>query len=197
MTLFRAVRFQLHWLRHGMDHWMVLFTVPLFTLIFLLVFDHAGRPDLQGHAILAPVLIAQWAMALFVSGEIVERDRWAGLLELSVAAPAPLGQLLVGRILTVSVVSLFAFVEAWAVAAMVGVEVVVHHPWAFAAGLVLTVLATSGTALIMSCTFVLARTARTFQNSLSYPFYVLGGVVVPIALLPGWLQPLSRLVYLS
>lgn len=78
-----------------------------------------------------------------------------------------------------------------------GVEVVVHHPVVFVAALVLTVIATSGTALIMSCTFVLARTARTFQNSLSYPFYVLGGVVVPVALLPDWLEPLSRAVYLS
>lgn len=191
------MRFEAQWLRRGLDQWMVLFTVPLFTLIFLLVFDRADRADLQGHAVLAPVLIAQWGMALFVSGEIVDRDRWSGLLELAVAAPAPLEQLLVGRILSVSLVSLFASVEAWTVAALVGVEVVVHHPAMFVAALVLTVLATSGTALIMSCTFVLARTARTFQNSLSYPFYVLGGVVVPVAVLPDWLEPFSRVVYLS
>jgi len=44
---------------------------------------------------------------------------------------------------------------------------------------------------------VLARSARIFQNSLSYPFYVLGGVLVPVALLPGWLQPLTRVVFVS
>lgn len=99
MTLLRAMRFEAQWLRRGLDQWMVLFTVPLFTLIFLLVFDRAGRADLQGHAVLAPVLIAQWGMALFVSGEIIDRDRSSGLLELAVAAPAPLEQLLVGRIL--------------------------------------------------------------------------------------------------
>jgi ABC-2 type transport system permease protein len=39
--------------------------------------------------------------------------------------------------------------------------------------------------------------ARAFQNSLNYPFYVLGGVMVPVSFLPGWLEPVSRAVFLS
>src|SRR6266511_528639 len=46
-------------------------------------------------------------------------------------------------------------------------------------------------------TIVLARSAATFSNSLSYPFYVLGGILVPITLLPGWLQPVSKVIFLS
>ncbi|MDX1450897.1 MAG: ABC transporter permease, partial [Acidimicrobiia bacterium] len=49
----------------------------------------------------------------------------------------------------------------------------------------------------MATVFTAARSARTFQNSLSYPFYVLGGVLVPVEMLPGWVQPLSRGVFLS
>jgi ABC-2 type transport system permease protein len=49
----------------------------------------------------------------------------------------------------------------------------------------------------MAALFVLARSTRTFQNSLSFPFYVLGGVLAPVSLLPGWLQPLSAAVFLS
>jgi ABC-2 type transport system permease protein len=54
-----------------------------------------------------------------------------------------------------------------------------------------------GAASIMSAVFVLARTAMLFTNALGYPFYLLGGVLVPAAFLPGWLQPVSRLVFLS
>ena len=57
--------------------------------------------------------------------------------------------------------------------------------------------AVAGTALIMASLFVLTRSARTFQNSLSYPFYVLGGVLVPVSYLPDWLRPLSSGVFLS
>jgi ABC-2 type transport system permease protein len=58
-------------------------------------------------------------------------------------------------------------------------------------------VAIAGTATAMSAVFVLARTARTFQNTLSYPIFLLSGAFVPVDLLPGWLQPLSRLVFLS
>jgi ABC-2 type transport system permease protein len=44
---------------------------------------------------------------------------------------------------------------------------------------------------------VLSRTAVTFSNSASYPVYLLGGILVPIALLPGWLQPVTDIVFMS
>src|SRR5690242_2945419 len=49
----------------------------------------------------------------------------------------------------------------------------------------------------MAGLFVIARSAATFSNSASYPFYVLGGILVPVALLPGWIQPVSTVVFLS
>ena len=42
-----------------------------------------------------------------------------------------------------------------------------------------------------------ARNAVTFSNSASYPFYVLGGILVPVSVLPHWIQPLSSIVFLS
>jgi ABC-2 type transport system permease protein len=45
--------------------------------------------------------------------------------------------------------------------------------------------------------FVLARNATTFSNSASFPFYVLGGILVPVSVLPHWIQPLSSAVFLS
>ena len=51
--------------------------------------------------------------------------------------------------------------------------------------------------MLMASLFVLARNAVTITNAASYPFYVLGGVLVPVSLLPTWVQPLSRLVFLS
>jgi len=44
---------------------------------------------------------------------------------------------------------------------------------------------------------MVSRAAGIFENSLSYPMYILGGVVVPIAAIPGWLHPLSEVIYLS
>jgi ABC-2 type transport system permease protein len=49
----------------------------------------------------------------------------------------------------------------------------------------------------MSRLLVLARNAVTFSNSASYPFYVLGGILVPVSLLPAWIRPVSSVVFLS
>ena len=49
----------------------------------------------------------------------------------------------------------------------------------------------------MASLFVLARNAVTFSNSASYPFYVLGGILVPVSFLPHWIQPVSSVVFLS
>ena len=60
-----------------------------------------------------------------------------------------------------------------------------------------TLAAMAGTAVGMAALFVLARNAVTFSNSASYPFYVLGGILVPVSLLPHWVRPLSSVVFLS
>lgn len=176
----------------------MLVSAPLFTLIFLAITRHAGRPDLASYAVLAPALIVLWRVALVIAGEIIDRDRANGALELLVAAPARFAGVVTGQIGAVVLLGLAGFGESWLAAWLgFGVLVPIRHPAAFLATLVATALAMAGTASMMSALFVLTRSARAFTNSLSYPFYILGGVMVPVSFLPGWLEPVSRVVFLS
>jgi ABC-2 type transport system permease protein len=193
-----GARLQLAIFRRGWDSLLALVTVPLFTIAFLAITRHAGRTDLTAYAVLAPAVVAVIGMAILTSGEVVTQDRSNGSLELALAAPSRFPIVVVGRVLVVTLVSLVAVVEAWLVAWIVfGVRVPVPHRTAFAGALAVATLATVGTALLMSSVFVAARSARTFQNTISYPLYLLGGAFVPVPLLPGFLQPLCRAVYLS
>lgn len=197
-ALAAAFGFQLATSRRDYGQLMPLFTAPLMTVIFLAIAQQAGRDDLTGHAVLAPALIALWGTSLMVAGEIIDNERWAGTLEGVIATPTPLGVVVLGRVLAVMVVGCLGFVESWLVAALLfDVVVPIPHPGWFVATLAVTVFAMAGTATIMAAVFVLARTARTFQNTLSYPVYVLGGVLVPVDMLPAWVQPLARVVFLS
>jgi ABC-2 type transport system permease protein len=190
--------FEARLLRRSFDEMMVLITAPLMTLIFLSITEHAGRTDLAPYAVLAPALIALWTIALFTSGEIIERERQNGSLEPLVATPVAIGNVITGQILAVTLLSLVGFAESWLAAwAVFGIVVPIVHPTAFAAALVATAFAMAGTASVMSSVFVLSRSVREYQNSLSYPFFVLGGVMVPVALLPGWIEPVSRAVFLT
>lgn len=197
-TFAAAYRLQLQVIRSDPDFLMPLVTVPLFTIVFLAIVRHAGRADLTEYALLAPVLIALWQLSLTVAGEIVADDRWLGILEPAIAAPASFATAVIGRVFAVTSVALLAFAEVWAVGAGIfRVSIEFHHPAAFGLGLAATALAMSGTALIMAALFVVTRSARTFQNSLSYPFYVLGGVLVPVTFLPDWIEPVSKAIFLS
>ena len=177
---------------------MALANAPLLTVAFLAIMRHADRPDLEAYAVIAPTVITVWQMALLVSGEIIDFERQNGSLEAMIAAPTPLGAMILGRVMTVTAVSLVSLIESAAVARLLfGVSLGLEHPGVFAGALAATAFAMAGTAVAMAAIFVLHRSARTFQNSLSYPFYLLGGAMVPPALLPEWLQPLSKIVFLS
>ena len=196
--LLAAVRHQWTVVRRAPGEMAWVFLAPLYTVIFLAITDHAGRPDLAAYAVLGPAVMALVGTAVHTAGDLVDADRVEGRLDLLVAAPARFAVLVAGR--TVAVIGLGAVtvVEAWLVAGLVfGTWVAVPHPGLFAATLALTVAATAGTATVMAGLFVLARSARTFQNSLSFPLFVLGGALVPVTVLPGWLQPVARLFYLS
>lgn len=127
-------RLELRVVRANPDALIPLFTAPLFAIIFLAIFRQSGRPDLEPDALMAPVLMSLWWIALLEAGTMITGDRWQAVLEPLIAAPTNLASVLLGRI------------------------------------------------ACLMCGF---------------PFYVLGGVLVPVAFLPGWLQPVSSVIFLS
>lgn len=191
-------RMQLQSMRGNPDWFLSLILAPLQTVVFVTIFQHVGRSDLTAYGLLAPALIALWALSLQTSGELISKERENGSLEGLLAAPGRFDLGMLGRISAVTALALLAFVECWLTGwLLTGKMLVIAHPLIFGVTVVVTTLAMTGWAGVMAAVFVLARSARTFQNSLSYPFYVLGGVLVPVTLLPEWLQPVTRLVFLS
>lgn len=197
-TYLAGWRMQLQSMRGNPDCFLTLLLAPLQTIVFVTIFQHAGRGDLTAYGILAPALIALWGLSLQTSGELITFERENGSLEGLLAAPGRFDVVMLGRISAVTTLSLLAFVECWLTGwLLTGELLTIAHPGVFVLAVVVSAWAMTGWAGVMASVFVLARSARTFQNSLSYPFYVLGGVLVPVALLPDWLQPLTRLVFLS
>lgn len=191
-------RLQLWNYRTRPDMWIPLLTTPLYTIIFLMIVRHGGRADLAGYAVVAPVFMSLWWFALFHGGLVIQTERWEGTIEVLLATATPFPLIVLGRILAVTLLGMLSFVEVWVVARFVmGTSIAIHHPWLLLATALATAFAMATTALLMAGLFVLTRTAVTFTNAASFPFYVLGGILVPVALLPGWVQPLSKVVFLS
>ncbi|MFD5515495.1 ABC transporter permease [Streptomyces sp. NPDC127066] len=199
MSLLAAAgRFQGRLVLTHRDYLIDLVRTPLLATVFLLLIRHNERPDLLANGLLAPVLMGVWSMAMLISGEVVDNDRWLGTLELQIAAPVDFARVVLSRVWVSTAISLLTVLEVAAVA-ILGFGTVPHvpHPGVFTVALLATAVATTGTATLMAALFVATRTARTFQNSLSYPVLLLGGVFTPLDRLPEWTHPVGRLIYLS
>lgn len=197
-TVAAAFRLQMAITRRSPGHLMILVTAPLFTVIFLSLVVHSGRHSAVVNAVLAPALIGLWAISLDLAGSIIAEDKWAGRSELLVSSLSPLSLVIFGRILLIILAGALTFGESWLVAAVgFGLVVPLAVPSVFVLATVMTCFAMAGTATLLAAAFVLSRSLHVFQNALSYPFYILGGVLVPVAILPGWLSPVSRVVFLS
>lgn len=180
------------------NYWMAQITAVPQTILFLSVVDAFGRPDLTINALLAPILMTMWGTALWTGGGVVRDDRWQGRLELHAAAPVGYGLVVTARVAAVVLLSLLVvpltLATAWAT---YGIEIRILHPFVLCVALVLIAAAVTATGMIFSSLTILSRAAITFQSSASYPFLLLGGVFVPLSLLPTWTHPLGRLVFLS
>lgn len=189
---------ELRIVRASPDAFIPLVTAPVFAVIFVSIVRESGRPDLQADALMAPVLMTLWWIALQHAGNMITGDRWQALLEPLIATPASLASVLLGRITTLMSMGLVSFFEVWAIGELVfGIPIPFEHPVALGLTFLVTAFATAGTSVAFAAVFVLTRNAYTFTNSLSYPLYLLGGVLVPVAILPGWIQPVSSGIFMS
>lgn len=189
-------RLQLAMTRRTPAQVLVVVTAPLFSAIFLSVALHYGSTHIAD-VVIGPGLIGVWAISLDVAAGVLSNDRWGGQLELFLGTSASMSLVVLGRILAVSSVGMVTFVESWLVARVgFGVTVPIENPGLVVLALALTALGSAFTATLLAAGFMLSRNLHVFQNSMSYPIYILGGIVVPIATLPDWVHPISTVVYL-
>jgi ABC-2 type transport system permease protein len=137
-------------------------------------------------------LMGIWSATLFGSGGAIQWQRWQGTLELLVAAPAPFIMSLLPLTIATSSIGLYSIVATlvWG-RIFFGVPLDFAHPFQLALALPTTVLSLGMLGLVLASTFVLARNANAFSNLLEYPVWLATGLLVPLTLLPAWVEPLS------
>ena len=192
-----SIKAQYHMFRRDPEDARPIIVQPVHAIIFMAIFVYVGREDLAAYSLVAPILMTVGQMGLFAASELMSREQYDETLEIVVSMPSPLWLIILSRITVLIVFSLLGIVVSWGIIRLVfGITVAVHHPWLFVATVVVTAFASAGTTLITTALFCFARTARTYQNSVIYPVFLLGGILVPITTFPDWVQPISRLIYL-
>jgi ABC-2 type transport system permease protein len=172
----------------------VVVPVLLSTIAFYM-FRAGQREGTLFYAALGSAVFGIWSSTLFGSGGVIQRQRWGGTLELLVSAPAPLILAVVGFTLGTATLGVYSLAATllWG-RFLFDVPFTIEHPGLFALAIPSAVLSLGLLGLIFATTFVLWRNANALSNMLEYGVLLITGMLVPLALLPGWVEPLAWLL---
>ena len=166
---------------------------PLFfaTTAFF-VFRAGSSPRTLIYASLGAAVMGMWSSVSTSAGSAMQRERWWGTLELLVAAPRHFSLVLFPSTLGLATVGIYnlAATLLWGRFAF-GIPLTIKHPLLFALSIAGTVLAFAGLGLLFAVSFVRFRAAWVLGNFFEYPVWLICGFLVPLALLPSWVRPIS------
>jgi ABC-2 type transport system permease protein len=137
-------------------------------------------------------LVATWASLVGAAALTLRREReWYGTFQVLASTPAPLGLVFSGYLLAEALLTLGSVVTSMAVGALALGRLPLTPGPAFAIALAVTTLSCASLALIVAPAMVLLPVLTRWLNVLSYPVWILAGLMFPIAILPRWTNPLS------
>ena len=166
---------------------------PLFfaTTAFF-VFRAGDSPRTLIYASLGAAVMGMWSSVSTSAGSAMQRERWWGTLELLVSAPRHFSLILLPSTLGLATVGIYNLVATllWGRFAF-GIDLTIEHPLLFALSIGGTVLSFAGLGFLFAVSFVRFRAAWVLGNFFEYPVWLICGFLVPLALLPTWVHPIS------
>lgn len=172
------------------------FLAVLFPLMFataaLLIYRVQDDPEAMQYAGLGAAIMGMWTAQGVVAASMLSRERWAGTLELVVAAPVGLGRVLLPATLAMSTIGLYCVVatiawERWVFDLRLDIA-----SWPlFVLSVLLTAVTLALVGYFIAVTATRYRYAGTLGATLEYPGWILCGFLIPVSSLPVVLQPLS------
>jgi ABC-2 type transport system permease protein len=164
----------------------------IFATIAFYMHEAGAREGSLLYVALGAGLMGMWSSTLFGSGGAIQWQRWQGTLELLVGAPPRFIVSMIPLTLATASIGLYSVVATlvWG-RVLFDVPLDLVHPFVFVVALAVTTVALGLLGLVLGSTFVLYRHASAFSNLLEYPVWLVTGLLVPVALLPGWVEPIS------
>jgi ABC-2 type transport system permease protein len=154
-----------------------------------------GKPEALFYLAIGAGVMGIWSSTLFGSGGVISWQRWEGTLELLVASPPPLIVIVVPLTIATSCIGIYSLTATllWG-RFLFDIPFHLAHPFLFAIGLPIAVVAMGLLGLLIASTFVLYREANALSNMLEFPIALVTGLLFATSLLPGWSRPIGWLL---
>jgi len=164
----------------------------IFATIAFFMFKAGQREGTLLYVALGAGLMGIWSSTLFGSGGMIQWERYQGTLEILMAAPTPFVLVLIPAALATSTVGIYSISATLLWGKMFfDIPLDFAHPFLFVLAVPITIVALGLLGLLLASTFVMYRHANALSNLLEYPVWLVTGLLAPVALLPGWAEPIS------
>ncbi len=165
----------------------------VFTLVaFFLFGGQTSTSSFLLYLVLGSGLMGMWGTTIYGSSNSIGFDRWNGTMESTLAAPAPLSWIALGRVLFNTfegVINALFILVIGLVWFQVGFGFV--NPGLFLLASVSTFISLSAFGLLMCTVILLSRKGGFITNSMEIPVYMATGTMFPVSLLPIVALPFS------
>ena len=161
------------------------------TLAFLMFRATDQAPSLL-YAALGAAVMGIWSTTATSAGGAIQQQRWYGILELLVGAPSRLILVLAPITVAISGIGVYSIASTllWG-RLLFGIPLHVSHPLLFVLSIPVAVLSIGLLGLVLASALVLYRSASSLSQALEYPIWTITGMLIPLALLPGWVTPIA------
>ena len=179
--------------RSPFDLWVVVASPLIFATLahFLFAYGHGSRMLV---AALASGVMGIWSSTTASGAGALQTQRRLGVLELLVASPTPFWEVLLPISVAISAIGIYSLaVGLLYVRLIFGVAITIHEWVAFVAAVPAMIGAIGSLGFLFASALVRFRSAFMLGNLFEWPVWMICGLLIPVSVLPGRLQPVSWL----
>jgi ABC-2 type transport system permease protein len=181
--------------RSSFDSFLAVLWPLFFATVAFFMFRQGGDPDSLIYASLGAAVMGIWSATSLAAGTALHRERWLGTLELLVAAPAHFALVILPVGLATSTIGVYCMASTLLWGRVVfGIDLPIEHPLLMALAIPAALLSIGALGFLIAIAFARYRYAWALGSMTEYPMWLICGFLVPLALLPAWVSPISWLL---
>ncbi len=177
--------------RSPFDLFVVVASPLIFATLAYFLFEGSSGSTLLVAA-LASGVMGIWSSTTAQGAGALQTQRRLGVLELLVAAPVPFWAVLLPISVAISGIGIYSLAVGLVyVHVFYGVAIAVHSWLAFVVAVPATIASIGCLGFLFASALVRYRSAFMIGNVFEWPVWMICGLLIPVSVLPAWLQPVS------
>jgi ABC-type polysaccharide/polyol phosphate export permease len=177
--------------RSPFDMFVVVASPLIFATLAYFLFQNGHGGSLLVAA-LASGVMGIWSTTTAQGAGALQTQRRLGILELLVGTPTPFWAVVLPISVAISAIGVYSLAVGLVyIRVIYGVPIAIHDWIAFAVAVPAAIAAIGSLGFLFASALVRYRSAFMLGNLFEWPVWMISGLLIPVAVLPGWLQPLS------